>query len=1408
VDFGDVKPADAPFVFPHAVKIQVISSEEWYLTVQAASDFIKDTDTGYVDMTTHVNEEESETKKVPPVTIPIKQLQWRPHSDKKAEWIPFQRMNHIITRKQPPTAGGSKPFNHDYRLDIFWHNPPGRYKTKLIYTLTDSLDDSFVTPNPFSPNGDGVDDVTVLGYHLASGSSITVRILTVDDTPVRTLLSGKHQSAGEHTIQWDGKSDSGSVVADAQYRYLIFDDGDKEITSGVIIVETEASKATGTIEGRVLKALNNHPLPGAIAQLYEADGNQVNSTVADDSGSYSFTDVPEGTYYLAAELKQYYSQKSETFILTDREKVIKDIFLSHNAPLFISKTASVQKSEIGDIITYTVIVRNIGTVDVELCQVKDIMPQGFQYIEGTTRQDGKKARCALGGNSYIWHIGSLSEGDVATLTYQVLIGANALMGEQTNLASIYGHIDGNQVSAGPAAATVWVKEGGFREKGAIIGKVYNDRNENGEQDAGEEGVAKAALVMEDGTAVIADYEGRYSIPDISAGGHMVMLNEIPLLKMGMNIANPIVLQTSISKFITVPQNGIARANFGVKLPPFFAPPGEGQTNSNETIDSTNTSSVETDDAEQSLFTYKRNNKALLFLGLAEYQMGHPAVSMLQPHRTSNVDARLAFYLKGKKDDYELKAAFDSAKSGDDSRFAETTSENYYPIYGDNSSLSDDTRAYGKFHLKFDTPGVHLLYGEKSIRLVHTQLAAYERTLPIARADYENNRCRFTVFGATSGRVAKREEVPGRGISGPYFLNEPPIPDTEHIEIELRDGTTGRIISTKSQIKGTDYAIDYDTGSITFTRPVSPGRTLDRAYYIVATYEYLPLQDRQRHYSYGARGTARISNLFTLGSTYISESQSPEKHRLFGADAILNLYDSKLNISSEYAQTNDDLSSASDIDDGGGRAYSGEILFRPIEQLKLKTFYRRIGSYFDNTINPLRGKEIQEPGRIGLAYYDNSHLTRRADLEEYGFKGDYKFTEKLFLSAQYKREHDNLEGQAVQTIKKSTSSAGLEYQYPEGPEIFINCTMDDDKKDESPVSLTQRATIGAFYPFEKVDAQMLYSLANVTDRTGTTPGNLINLCSFDIKFEPNENIQPYARYGLSVSHEKKTRKLASSGHNVVIGTDVRINENLLVIGLFDFGRSEDYLKYTTSNTTATSVGLKYHTIDRIKCSAKYEIRRTSSQSQFPWNTEPVNPAEVDDNIELKLQYRFGRGVSALAEYTRSNTKIGDDKKQNVGQYHSLLALAYRPLSFDTIDILTKYESENATGSIMQPTSPPAYHIISAEAIYTPIKHTSLLLKYARKRTQNDLSLAITNLIISRLSYEFYPNFDLTGEYRILSGHIKDDYKKGCAIELGYGATQNLRFAFGYNLAEYVDLRNQLHSYGPYFRITGKLTGRGK
>lgn len=51
----------------------------------------------------------------------------------------------------------------------------------------------------------------------------------------------------------------------------------------------------------------------------------------------------------------------------------------------------------------------------------------------------------------------------------------------------------------------------------IMGTVYNDRNQNGIQDEGEEGIGGVRLVTATGQIIITDQHGRYSLAAIAGG---------------------------------------------------------------------------------------------------------------------------------------------------------------------------------------------------------------------------------------------------------------------------------------------------------------------------------------------------------------------------------------------------------------------------------------------------------------------------------------------------------------------------------------------------------------------------------------------------------------------------------------------------------------------------------------------------------------------------------------------------------------------------------------------------------------------------------------------------------------------------------------------------------------------------
>ena len=71
--------------------------------------------------------------------------------------------------------------------------------------LIDALE---LTPNPFTPNGDGINDQVAVAYNilvLTKAGAVTVRLYDLSGRPVHTLQQTA-LSNGRYALTWDGAS--------------------------------------------------------------------------------------------------------------------------------------------------------------------------------------------------------------------------------------------------------------------------------------------------------------------------------------------------------------------------------------------------------------------------------------------------------------------------------------------------------------------------------------------------------------------------------------------------------------------------------------------------------------------------------------------------------------------------------------------------------------------------------------------------------------------------------------------------------------------------------------------------------------------------------------------------------------------------------------------------------------------------------------------------------------------------------------------------------------------------------------------------------------------------------------------------------------------------------------------------
>ena len=226
--------------------------------------------------------------------------------------------------------------------------------------------------------------------------------------------------------------------------------------------------------------------------------------------------------------------------------------------LHLTKTASPQQVLPGGLVQYTVTIENVGTVDIASIDLRDLIPGGFTYVDGSARLDGATTGFTVSGQRpVVFEDLSFDAGQTRVLTYMVRVGAGVAHGEFTNLIAPTPAI-GNE-----ASATVAVVTDPDFEQTTIIGKVFYDRDADGWQDEGEEGIPGVRLGTVEGLLVETDQYGRYHIAGVDGGFADRGRNYI--IKVDPQTLPPgSVFTTENPRVLRITQGLMNRIDFGVR----------------------------------------------------------------------------------------------------------------------------------------------------------------------------------------------------------------------------------------------------------------------------------------------------------------------------------------------------------------------------------------------------------------------------------------------------------------------------------------------------------------------------------------------------------------------------------------------------------------------------------------------------------------------------------------------------------------------------------------------------------------------------------------------------------------------------------------------------------------------------
>jgi uncharacterized repeat protein (TIGR01451 family) len=192
----------------------------------------------------------------------------------------------------------------------------------------------------------------------------------------------------------------------------------------------------------------------------------------------------------------------------------------------ISKTTPALEVTRGQLVPYVITVNNVAGILLSDVAIVDRFPAGFAYVPGSALVDGTPSEPAVAGGELRWSGLVLAGTESRTVKLLLAVGAGVSEGEYVNRAEVVNGTTGEPMSA-EATATVRVAPDPTFDCTDVTGKVFDDVNRNGMQDAGEEGLAGVRLVTLRGLVATTDAFGRYHItcaitPNEARGSNFVL----------------------------------------------------------------------------------------------------------------------------------------------------------------------------------------------------------------------------------------------------------------------------------------------------------------------------------------------------------------------------------------------------------------------------------------------------------------------------------------------------------------------------------------------------------------------------------------------------------------------------------------------------------------------------------------------------------------------------------------------------------------------------------------------------------------------------------------------------------------------------------------------------------------------
>lgn len=824
-----------------------------------------------------------------------------------------------------------------------------------------------------------------------------------------------------------------------------------------------------------------------------------------------------------------------------------------------------------------------------------------------------------------------------------------------------------------------------------------------------------------------------------------------------------------------------------------------------------------------------------------------------------VDGRLAFYLKGKiKGKYlvtaqadtqerEVSELFDGFWDADPQDiFRRLDPDQYYPVYGDDSTTYRDVDTQGRLYVRVDWDKSQALWGNFNTGITGTEYGQYSRALYGGALSWRSRASNawgdpgseLKLFGSEAQTAPGHSEFLGTGGSLYYLRHTDVLPGSERVVIEIRDNTTGRVEDRIELQPGADYEIDELQGRIILSdtlslvtrdnvRRITRDTPLDGlTQVLLVDYEYVPRGFDPDEVTAGVRGKHWFGDHVGVGLTYVDENRAGDDYTLMGADltlqagrgTYLKLEHSKTEATSAPVFFSDngglsftELNSGLGAREGEASAVEARANFKELGWTALDwsagAWWRQVDSGYSITRFDVRDA-VEEYGAEVLGQFaPNFNVYGRFSRAERGTEsltqaqltGEWRISDASTLSAELRRvDEERIAGDGAGTL------AALQYKHRFGSTLDVYGTAQFTVDDDGGAYRDNDAfTLGAKYLFGELSS--VGAELTTGDRGDAAQVNA------EYRLSPEHSL--YGSYTYSTDDSPYDPLFNSRAQNGwTLGQRWRLSNQ---VNLFN---ESQYLKTPQEDGLAHTFGMDFYpgvgwnlgftlqnadldtafgNVDRraISLNGGRTSNDTQWQSKLEWREDSGAERREQWVTTNHLTHKFNESFRIAARLNWSDTDDEIDPSAGAKFIEGNVGFAWRPWDSTRWALLGRYTYLYDVSTLPQDESIAFYdqrsQVLSLEGVYKPLPDWEFAAKLARRegevrlgRMTGEWADSAATFAAGQLRYGVTGDWHALAEYRFLGVEDGGD-RQGFLVGVDRDVGRNFRIGVGYNFTDFSD-----------------------